>query len=82
MPDEWGDGGDLHLAAHDANGWPSSVLTMQMVGLPVGDWQPGDEHVWSYWLVMDEASDEDEAIRIMSSVSGVVDSRVTVRVVE
>lgn len=65
IPEQWGDGGYLLVASHDAEGYPRDVLQMRMVGQPTTNWKAGESHTWSYWLIVGEGIDEEQAVVLM-----------------
>ena len=67
VPEQWDEGGSLYLAAHDGEGWPANVLSLRMIGLPATAWAEGESHTWSYWLVLGQATSEEEAVNWMST---------------
>jgi len=72
VPEEWGDGGRLLMAANDAEGYPCSVLQMRMVGTPGATWAKGESRTWSYWLLAMHVRAEDESVWAMDALSASV----------
>jgi hypothetical protein len=67
VPERWGDGGIVHLAAYDSLGYPKSALQMRLVGVPASNWKAGESHTWSYWLVAARAETETAAVAVMDA---------------
>lgn len=81
VPEQWGDGGIVHLASYDGSGYPHNVLEMHMVGTPASNWRAGESHTWAYSLVVRQVPTEALAIATMDAAraSQSLPLRVTVR---
>lgn len=69
IPDQWGDGGVVRLAAYDDRDWPRNVLQMLVVGAPATNWKASQSHTWSYWLIGAQAHTQAEAVAAMSAAA-------------
>lgn len=78
VPEEWGDGGILHLASCGGSGYPRNVLQMRMVGVPAANWHAEETHVWAYSLLVTQVSSEAKAVTAMEAASA--SSGVAVRI--
>ncbi len=67
IPENWGDGGSLHLSVSDADGWPANVCRIGLKAAPQRPWPPGETRTYSYWLVARKVAAEADVPATMSA---------------